>query len=50
MLNPLELDTEIIAQLDEAQLQQIVGGNSGDLVTQSAATSTGCGTGGSTCG
>ncbi|WP_143305162.1 class I lanthipeptide [Chitinophaga vietnamensis] len=47
MLNPLELDMETIAQLDERQLQQVVGGNRQSLLM---ATSTGCGDGSSTCG
>ncbi|WP_295211085.1 class I lanthipeptide [uncultured Chryseobacterium sp.] len=44
-LDPLSLDKETIALLDEKQLQEIVGG-------QAAApgTSTGCGSGGSGCG
>ncbi|REC74458.1 hypothetical protein DRF60_17565 [Chryseobacterium elymi] len=44
-LDPLSLDKETIALLDEKQLQEIIGG-------QAAApgTSTGCGSGGSTCG
>ena len=43
-LDPLSLDKETIALLDEKQLQEIIGG-------QAAApgTSTGCGSGGSTC-
>ncbi|WP_161596651.1 class I lanthipeptide [Chitinophaga vietnamensis] len=49
ILNPLELDKETIAQLDEAQLQQVVGGNGGNTGVQSPATSTGCGSGSSTC-
>ncbi|WP_143305163.1 class I lanthipeptide [Chitinophaga vietnamensis] len=47
ILNPLELDKETIAQLDEMQLQQIVGGINQTMLM---ATSTGCGTGGSGCG
>ncbi|WP_142688155.1 class I lanthipeptide [Chitinophaga polysaccharea] len=46
ILNPLELDKETIAQLDEAQLGQIIGGVNLPLM----ATSTGCGDGGSGCG
>ena len=45
VLNPLALDKETIAKLDEKQLQEIVGGTTGD----GAATSTGCGSGSSTC-
>ncbi|WP_161596652.1 class I lanthipeptide [Chitinophaga vietnamensis] len=48
ILNPLELDKETIAQLDETQLQQIVGGTGAATVLQQA-TSTGCGSGSSTC-
>lgn len=44
-LNPLALDKETIAKLDEKQLQEIVGGTNADV----AATSTGCGSGSSTC-
>lgn len=45
VLNPLALDRETIAKLDEKQLQEIVGG----VATELAATSTGCGSGSSTC-
>lgn len=45
-INPLALDIETIAKLDEQQLQDIVGG----AVTDLEAASTGCGSGGSTCG
>jgi bacteriocin-like protein len=45
-LNPLALDKETIAKLDEKQLQEIVGG----VVSDMEANSTGCGSGGSTCG
>ncbi|MVT44367.1 bacteriocin [Chitinophaga oryziterrae] len=45
VLNPLALDKETIAKLDEKQLQEIVGGVNVEL----AATSTGCGSGSSTC-
>ncbi|PSL50292.1 bacteriocin-like protein [Chitinophaga niastensis] len=45
VLNPLALDKETIAKLDENQLQEIIGGATVEL----EATSTGCGTGGSTC-
>lgn len=45
-LDPLALDKETIALLDEKQLQQIVGGGS-DLDVGGG--STGCGSGGSTC-
>jgi hypothetical protein len=44
-LDPLALDKETIALLDEKQLQEIVGGISGGEVSAS----TGCGSGGSTC-
>ena len=45
-LDPLTLDKTTIALLDEKQLQEIMGGRSdGELL----GTSTGCGTGGSTC-
>lgn len=43
-LDPLSLDRETIALLDEKQLQEIVGGKA-----LAPAGSTGCGTGGSTC-
>jgi len=45
-LNPLALDLETIAKLDEKQLQEIVGGAVNDELPQ---TSTGCGSGSSTC-
>lgn len=45
-LDPLALDKETIALLDEKQLQEIVGGNTEPIT----ASSTGCGSGGSTCG
>ncbi|OMP81111.1 class I lanthipeptide [[Flexibacter] sp. ATCC 35208] len=45
-LNPLALDMETIAKLDEKQLLEITGGVSDEL----AAGSTGCGSGASTCG
>jgi hypothetical protein len=45
-LDPLALDKETIARLDEKQLQAIVGGNYEAML----GTSTGCGDGGSTCG
>lgn len=45
-LDPLALDKETIARLDEKQLQAIVGGNSAGL----DGGSTGCGGGNSTCG
>ena len=45
-LDPMSLDKETIALLDEKQLQEVVGGV-GLLVR---GTSTGCGTGGSGCG
>lgn len=46
-LNPLELDKETIALLDNKQLQDVIGG----VVTPSSSsgTSTGCGSGGSNC-
>lgn len=44
-LDPLSLDKETIALLDEKQLLEIVGGKA-----IAPGTSTGCGTGGSTCG
>ena len=44
-LDPLALDKETIALLDEKQLQEIVGGG-GEL---DLSASTGCGSGGSTC-
>jgi hypothetical protein len=44
-LDPLSLDKETIALLDEKQLMEIVGGHA--VVP---GTSTGCGSGGSTCG
>ena len=44
-LDPLALDKETIAMLDEKQLQAIVAGNS-----TLPGTSSGCGTGNSTCG
>ena len=44
-LDPLSLDKETIALLDEKQLQEIVGGQA-----VAPGTSTGCGTGGSGCG
>jgi hypothetical protein len=43
-LDPLSLDKETIALLDEKQLMEIVGGHA-----IAPATSTGCGSGGSTC-
>ncbi|OMP81113.1 class I lanthipeptide [[Flexibacter] sp. ATCC 35208] len=46
ILNPLSLDQETIAKLDEQQLREINGGISEDV----AAGSTGCGGGGSSCG
>lgn len=46
VLNPLSLDQETIAKLDEQQLREINGGISEDV----AAGSTGCGGGGSSCG
>jgi len=46
VLNPLALDKETIAKLDEKQLQDIVGGAISDV----DASSTGCGSGASTCG
>ncbi|WP_343693114.1 class I lanthipeptide [Chitinophaga sp.] len=46
VLNPLSLDKETIAKLDEKQLLEITGGVSEEL----AAGSTGCGSGASTCG
>jgi len=39
------LDKATIAKLDEKQLQQVIGGQANAV----AKTSTGCGTGGSTC-
>jgi bacteriocin-like protein len=45
-LNPLELDKETIAKLDEKQLAEIVGGLNAD----SPGTTTGCTTGGSCAG
>ncbi|NSL85859.1 class I lanthipeptide [Chitinophaga solisilvae] len=45
-LDPLALDRETIAKLDEQQLQEIVGG----VIADFAATSSGCDTGGSDCG
>lgn len=45
-LNPLALDKETIAKLDEKQLQEIVGGVTEDIISNS----TGCGSGASTCG
>ncbi|WP_312991435.1 class I lanthipeptide [Chryseobacterium flavum] len=44
-LDPLSLDKETIALLDEKQLQEIIGGQA-----VAPGTSTGCGSGGSTCG
>ncbi|QOR73747.1 class I lanthipeptide [Cruoricaptor ignavus] len=44
-LDPLSLDKETIALLDEKQLQEIVGGQA-----VAPGTSTGCGSGASTCG
>lgn len=44
-LSPLALDKETIARLDEKQLNDILGGG-----VDYDATSTGCGSGGSTCG
>ncbi|WP_294200015.1 class I lanthipeptide [Chryseobacterium sp. sg2396] len=44
-LDPLSLDKETIALLDEKQLMEIIGGKA-----VAPGTSTGCGTGGSTCG
>ncbi len=44
-LDPLALDKETIARLDEKQLQAIVGGNSAGMYGDS----TGCGTGYSVC-
>lgn len=46
VLNPLALDKETIAKLDEKQLQEIVGG----ITTDMDDASTGCGSGSSTCG
>ncbi|HBN6703094.1 hypothetical protein HZP84_10415 [Elizabethkingia anophelis] len=43
-LDPLSLDKETIALLDEKQLQEIVGGQA-----TIQGSSTGCGSGGSTC-
>lgn len=43
-LDPLSLDKETIALLDEKQLMEIIGGKGA-----APAGSTGCGTGGSTC-
>ena len=59
-LNPLALDMETIAKLDEKQLQEITGGVSEDVDASSSGcasggsqcstgTSTGCGAGGSQC-
>jgi len=45
-LDPMGLDKETIAKLDDKQLQEIVGGAS----QMRLAASTGCGSGGSTCG
>ncbi|WP_343693112.1 class I lanthipeptide [Chitinophaga sp.] len=45
-LNPLALDMETIAKLDEKQLLEITGGTSSDSDTGS---STGCGSGSSQC-
>ena len=44
-LDPMSLDKETIAMLDDKQLMEIVGG-----LAAKAAASTGCGSGGSTCG
>jgi len=45
-LNPLSLDKETIARLDDKQLLEIVGGNAKGTPSGS---SSGCGSGGSTC-
>jgi hypothetical protein len=45
-INPLALDKETIARLDEQQLEDITGGTISEL----SANSTGCGSGASTCG
>lgn len=47
-LDPMGLDKETIALLDEKQLQEIVGGQGGGTATPG--TTTGCGTGTTTCG
>ncbi|WP_343693113.1 class I lanthipeptide [Chitinophaga sp.] len=44
-LNPLALDKETIAKLDEKQLQEITGG----ISEEADGSSTGCGSGGSKC-
>jgi len=49
-LNPLSLDKETIALLDDKQLQEIVGGIGGGSSSSRTGGSTGCGSGGSTCG
>ncbi len=59
-LDPLSLDKETIALLDEKQLQEIIGGQaaapgtstscgSGSSICGTEGGSTGCGSGGSTC-
>ena len=44
-LDPMSLDKETIAMLDDNQLQEIVGG-----IGSKGGASTGCGSGASTCG
>jgi hypothetical protein len=48
-VNPLALDKETIAQLDEQQLQDITGGTADLTDTSGGGHSTGCGSGSSTC-
>ncbi len=50
-VNPLDLDKETIARLDEQQLRQIAGGVNDDNGDESNGCTTGgtCGTGGTVC-
>jgi hypothetical protein len=49
-LNPLDLDKETIALLDGKQLQDVLGGANQNVQIVRFGTSTGCGSGSSTCG
>ncbi len=48
-VNPLDLDKETIARLDEQQLRQIAGGANDDNGDESENCTQTCGTGGTVC-
>ncbi len=48
-VNPLDLDKETIARLDEQQLRQIAGGVNDDNGDESDGCGNTCGTGGTVC-